>query len=40
MQGMSAKPTEERDLQNTIDALERFQQKNRPQPEQKPGVKI
>lgn len=40
MQGMSSKPTEERDLQNTIDALERFQQKNRPQPEQKPGVKI
>jgi len=28
MQGMSAKPTEERDLQNTIDALERFLQKN------------
>ena len=28
MQGMSAKPTEERDLQHTIDALERFLQKN------------
>jgi len=28
MQGMSAKPTEERDLQNTIDALEKFLQKN------------
>ena len=39
MQGMSAKPTEERDLQNTIDALERFLQKNQ-QPVQKPSVKI
>jgi hypothetical protein len=28
MQGMAAKPTEERDLQNTIDALEKFLQKN------------
>ena len=40
MQGMSQKPTEERDLQNTIDALERFRQKLMPNPSQTPGIKV
>jgi len=40
MQGMSQKPTEERDLQNTIDALERFRQKLMPNPSQTPGINV